>query len=352
MRYNRLGASGLKVSALQLGTMTFGGKGVFARTGNTDVAGARRMIDMAVDAGVNMLDTANAYSGGASEEIIGEVLMGRRNDVLLATKARFPTGPGPNDRGLSRHHLIAACEDSLRRLKTDHIDLYWCHEWDGQTPVEETLCALDDLTRAGKIRYFGVSNFSGWHLMKYLAAAERDNVVRPIAQQIHYTLQARDAERELLPIGVDQQVDAVIWSPLAGGLLTGKYRRNQPEPEGTRRAEEWDEPPIYDVDALYDIIEALIEVSEEHGDATPAQVALAWLLGRPGVSSLIVGARTEAQLEANLKAAEITLAPEAEAKLEQVSRPSLAYPYWHQRNTVPDRLSPADLALLAPYLDG
>ncbi|RYH05950.1 aldo/keto reductase [Tropicimonas sp. IMCC6043] len=350
MKYNRLGRSGLKVSALQLGTMTFGGQGFFAKTGKVDATGAKRMVDMALDAGVNMIDTADVYSEGVSEEIVGEVLAGRRKDVLLATKARFPMGPGPNDQGLSRHHIVEACEASLRRMKTDYIDLYWCHEWDGLTPVEETLCALDELTRAGKIRYFGVSNFAGWHVMKYLGAADLHGLNRPIAQQIHYTLQARDAERELMPIAVDQDVAAVIWSPLAGGLLTGKYRRNQPEPDGTRRAEEWDEPPVYDTDALYDIVETLIEVSEEHGDATPAQVALAWLLGRPGVASLVVGARTEAQLQANLKAVDVTLSPEASSRLERVSRLPLSYPYWHQANTAADRLSPADLALIAPYL--
>jgi aryl-alcohol dehydrogenase-like predicted oxidoreductase len=351
MKYRLLGHSGLKVSVLQLGTMTFGGRGVFAKTGATDVAGAKRQIGLALDAGVNMLDTADVYSGGVSEEILGEAIAGRRNDLLLATKVRFPTGSGPNDRGLSRHHIIEACEASLRRLQTDHIDLYWCHEWDGETPVEETLRALDDLTRAGKIRYVGVSNFSGWHIMKMLATAEREGLVRPTGQQIHYTLQAREAEQELLPIAVDQGVSAVIWSPLAGGLLTGKYRRGRPEPDGTRKAAQWDEPPVNDVEALHDIVEALVEVAEAHDGATPAQVALAWLLTRPGVASLVVGARTDAQLEANLKAAELSLAPEAVEKLEEVSRRPLAYPYWHQRKTARDRLSAADLVLIGAHLD-
>ena len=350
MKYNRLGNSGLMVSELQLGTMTFGGKGAFASTGDTNLAGARRQIDMAREAGVNMIDTADIYSAGLSEEIVGEVIAGRRNDVLLATKARFPMGPGPNDRGLSHHHLVSACDASLRRLGTDHIDLYWCHEWDGQTPVVETLRALDDLRRDGKIRYAGVSNFSGWQLMKYLSAAERDGLVAPVAQQIHYTLQAREAEEELLPVAVDQGVGAVIWSPLAGGLLTGKYHRNKPEPEGTRRAKDWDEPPVHDIEKLYDIVDALIEVAEAHPGATPAQVALAWLLARPGVASLIVGARSDEQLEDNLKAAGLALTDDDVSKLEHVSRKPLAYPYWHQCKTASDRLSKADLVLLAPHL--
>ncbi|MFT8676121.1 MAG: aldo/keto reductase [Acetobacter sp.] len=352
MEYRLLGRSGLKVSTLMLGTMTFGGKGNFAKTGNTDVQGARRQIDMALDAGVNMLDTADIYSDGESEEIIGTALdAGRRNRVMLGSKVRFPTGTkGPNERGLSRHHIIKACEASLRRLKTDHIELYWCHEWDGLTPIEEILAALDDLQRAGKIGYVGVSNFSGWHIMKMLAAAERSGKVRPVAQQIHYTLQAREAEYELLPIAVDQGVDTVIWSPLAGGLLSGKYRRGQPEPEGTRKAAHWDEPPVRDVEALYDIVEVLIRVATRYDGATPAQVALAWLLTRPGVASLVIGARTDAQLADNLKAASLKLAAEDIAELEKVSRPPLLYPYWHQRSTAADRLSVADLALLAPFL--
>jgi aryl-alcohol dehydrogenase-like predicted oxidoreductase len=350
MEYRQLGRSGLKISALQLGTMTFGGKGVFAKTGATGIDGARRQIDMARDAGINMLDTADIYSSGASEEIVGEAIAGHRQDFLLATKVRFPTGEGPNDRGLSRHHIIEGCEASLRRLRTDWIDLYWCHEWDGVTPLEETLRALDDLTRAGKIRYVGVSNYSGWHMMKMIAAAEREGLVRPVGQQIHYTLQAREAEQELLPIAVDQGIDAVIWSPLAGGLLSGKYRRGKPEPEGTRRAAEWTEPPVHDPEALYDIVEALVEIADSVG-ATPAQVALAWLLTRPGVASLVVGARTDAQLADNLGAADLKLAPEAVSRLEAASRKPLAYPYWHQKNTASDRLSDADRVLIGPHLD-
>lgn len=352
MEYRLLGRSGLKISTLTLGTMTFGGAGAFAKTGSTDIDGARRQIDMCLDAGVNFMDTADIYSAGLSEEILGEAIAGRREKLLLGTKARFPTGSkGVNERGLSRHHLVRACEDSLKRLKTDHIDVYWLHEWDGQTPLEETLRALDDLTRAGKIGYVGVSNFSGWHLMKTIAIAEREGLVRPVGQQIHYTLQAREAEYELMPISVDQGVGAVIWSPLAGGLLSGKYRRNQPEPEGTRKAANWNEPPVRDIEALYDIVEVLVSIAETR-DVTAAQVALAWLLTRPGVASLVVGARTEQQLTDNLKAAELSLTAEEIAALEAVSRPPLLYPYWHQIDTAKDRLSPADLALFGPHVAG
>lgn len=349
MEYRSLGRSGLKVSTLSLGTMTFGGKGPFSKTGATDIAGARRQIEMCVDVGVNFIDTANIYSAGISEEIIGEALVGKRNHLLLATKARFPTGASPNEAGLSRHHLINACEASLKRLKTDYIDCYWLHEWDGQTPVEEFLRALDDLVSAGKVRYPGVSNFAGWQLMKTLATAERDGYVRPVAQQIHYSLQAREAEYELLPIAVDQGVDAMIWSPLAGGLLSGKYRRGKPEPEGTRTQAEWGEPPVRDFEHLYDIVEVLVAIGETRG-VSAAQVALAWLLTRPGVASVIVGARTDAQLADNLKAAELRLSPQELARLEKVSRPPLLYPYWHQCKTASDRLSAADRVLLEPYL--
>src|ERR1700733_2083584 len=349
MDYRLLGRSGLKVSSLALGTMTFGGKGFFAKAGNTDLAGARRQIDLCIDAGVNLFDTADVYSAGLSEEILGQALAGRRAQVLIATKARFPMGQGPNDRGTSRYHLIRACEASLTRLKTDYIDLYQLHEWDGLTPLDETLAALDQLVRSGKVRYVGVSNFSGWHLMKTLWHAERHGLVRPISQQIHYTLQAREAEYELLPIAVDQGVGVLIWSPLAGGLLSGKYRRGKPEPQGTRQAAQWNEPPVRSVDALHDIVEVLLAVAEAHA-VSAAQVALAWLLTRPGIVSVIIGARSDEQLADNLRAAELTLTSDEIARLEAVSRPPLLYPYWHQKQTASDGLSPADLVTIGPHL--
>jgi len=349
MDYRLLGRSGLKVSALTLGTMTFGGKGFFAKAGSTDVAGARRQVDRCLEAGVNLFDTADIYSRGLSEEILGQALAGRRDQALIATKARFAMGPGPNDRGLSRHHLVRACEASLRRLQTDYVDLYQLHEWDGLTPLDETLEALDRLVRDGKVRYVGVSNFSGWHLMKSLWMAERHGFVRPVAQQIHYTLQAREAEYELLPVALDQGLGVLVWSPLAGGLLSGKYRRGRPEPEGTRHAAQWNEPPVRDLDALLDIVEVLVAIADSHA-ASASQVALAWLLTRPGIASVIIGARTEEQLADNLRAAELRLEPHEVARLEAVSRPPLLYPYWHQKSTASDRLSVADLVPIGPHL--
>ena len=350
MDYRPLGNSGLQISALTLGTMTFGGKGNFANVGDTDLAGARRQIDMCLDAGINLIDTANVYSGGRSEEIVGEALEGKRDDVLISTKVRFPMGDSPNDAGLSRHHIVSGCEASLRRLRTDHIDIYHVHEWDGLTPLEETLDALRHLQDSGKIRYLGVSNFAGWQLMKALGIAERDHLPRFVAQQIYYSLQERSAEYKLIPLGIDQGLGTLVWSPLAGGLLSGKYRRGQDAPAGSRHLTNWDEPPVYDEDKLYDTVDVLVETAEAHGSSA-AQVALAWLLQRPTVSSIVIGARTEEQLADNLKAAELILSDEEASRLEEVSRPPLIYPYWHQRKTASDRLSQADLALLAPFLE-
>lgn len=351
MRYRLLGRSGLKISTLTFGTMTFGGESFFAKTGNTDLAGARRQLDLCRDAGINIVDTADVYSTGRSEEILGEALDGTRQDLLVATKVRFPMGRGPNDEGLSRHHIVAACEASLRRLRRGHIDLYQLHEWDGQTPLEETMEALDTLVRSGKVRYVGASNFSGWHLMKAMEAARVGGFVPLVSQQIYYSLQGRDAENELIPVSVDQGLGILVWSPLAGGLLSGKYRRGKPTPEGTRHLQEWGEPPVYDEARLYDTIEVLVEIAEARG-ISAAEVALAWSLTRPAITSLVIGARTEAQLAANLRAAELVLTEDEVARLEKVSRPPLAYPYWHQANTAAGRLGEADLALLAPHLEG
>jgi aryl-alcohol dehydrogenase-like predicted oxidoreductase len=351
MEYRQLGRSGLRVSALTLGTMTFGGSGSFAQVGSTQVDEARRQLDQCLDAGVNLVDTADVYSDGLSEEIVGQVVAGRRDRVLLATKARFAMGDGPNDAGLSRHHLIRACEASLRRLRADHIDLYQVHEWDGRTPLEETLEALDTLVRSGKVRYVGCSNYSGWHLMSALATAERRGYERFVSQQIYYSLQAREAEYELVPIAVAEGVGILVWSPLAGGLLSGKYRRDQPSPPGSRRVTEWNEPPVRDEDTLWNVVDALVEIAERH-EASAAQVALAWLLGRPGVASLVIGARTGEQLADNLRAAELRLEPAERAQLDAVSAPPLLYPYWHQASSASERLSPADLTLLGPHVDG
>jgi aryl-alcohol dehydrogenase-like predicted oxidoreductase len=350
MEYRQLGNSGLKVSVLTMGTMTFGGEGVFARVGNVSLDSVRRLIDMVADAGVNLIDTADIYSAGASETMLGEAMGGKRKPgMLIASKARFAMGKGPNDAGLSRWHLIRACEASLKRLRTDVIDLYQVHEWDGLTPLEETLEALDSLVRAGKVRYVGCSNYSGWHVMKAMEIARRDGRIPFVSQQIHYALQAREAEYELIPIALDQKLGVLVWSPIAGGLLSGKHRRNASAPEGTRQMAGWKEPPIADESKLWDIVDALVAISEARG-VSAAQVALAWLIGRPGVTSLIIGGRHEAHFKDNLAAAELKLTAGERARLDNVSQPTLLYPYWHQAWTAADRLSPADLALLAPYL--
>ena len=349
MDYRQLGRSGLRFSELILGTMGFGGAGQFSGVGQIELDGAKRQIDMALDAGVNVIDTADIYTTGASEEIIGRALEGRRDRLLVATKARFTMGKGPNDAGLSRHHLIEACEASLRRLRTDHIDLYQLHEWDGQTPLEETLAALEHLVQSGKVRYVGSSNFAGWQVTKALGIAARDGLPRFVSQQVYLSLQERTAEYEIVPSAIDQGLGLLIWSPLAGGLLSGKYRRGQPPPEGARHASEWSEPPVYDEDKLYDTIEVLVEVADAHG-VSAAQVALAWLLARPGVTSLVIGARTEEQLADNLAAASLELSADERDRLELVSRPPLIYPFWHQRASASDRLSEADLSLIGPYL--
>jgi aryl-alcohol dehydrogenase-like predicted oxidoreductase len=328
--------------------MTFGGKGFFAKAGNSDVRHARRLLGLALDAGVNLVDTANVYSMGLSEEILGEALGKRRNEVLIATKARFRTGDAPNDGGLSRHHLIRACEDSLRRLRTDVIDLYQTHEWDGVTPLEETMAALDRLIGAGKVRYVGCSNYSAWHLMKALWAADRLGTEKFVSQQIHYTLEAREAEYELVPIAIDQGVGILVWSPLAGGLLAGKYRRGR-KPKQGRHLKDWGEPPVRDEEKLYDIVDVLVAIAAARG-VPAAQVALAWLLQRPGIVSLVIGARDEAQLKANLGAAELALDADEIARLDAVSQPPLIYPYWHQASTAGDRLSAADKPLLQAHI--
>ena len=351
MDYRQLGRSGLRVSSLSLGTMTFGGRGDFAKVGSVDVAGARLQVDQALDAGVNLIDTADVYSNGLSEEIVGEVIKGRRDRILLATKVRMGMGDGANDAGLSRQHVIEGCEASLRRLGVDHIDLYQVHEWDGQTPIEETLEALDLLVRSGKIRYVGCSNFAGWQLAKSIGVAERRGLPRYVSQQIYYSLQGRDAEYELVPAGLDHGLGIMVWSPFAGGLLSGKYRRGQAPPPGSRHLTDWNEPPVRDPDQLYEIVEALVEIGEAHG-VSAAQVALAWLLGRPGVATVVVGARTSEQLADNLAAAELTLTGDERARLDQVSALPLIYPHWHQADTAADRLGEPERTLLGPHVAG
>lgn len=349
MEYRRLGRSGLRVSVLTLGTMTFGGGRGYEDVGRLGVTDARRQIDRAIDYGINLIDTADHYSAGGSEEIVGEALVGRRERVLLATKVRFTMGPGPNDSGLSRHHVISACEASLRRLRTDHIDLYQVHDWDGWTPLEETLAALDDLVRSGKVRYVACSNFAGWQVMKALGIADARLLPRFVSQQVYLSLQERSSEYEIVPAAIDQGLGLLIYSPLAGGYLSGKYRRDTPAPTDTRHAGRWIEPPIYDAERLYDTVDVLLEIAAAH-EVSAARIALAWLLTRPAVTSLIVGARTDEQFVDNLGATEIGLSDAELARLEAVSRPPLIYPYWHHRNAAHDRLSEADMSLIAPHL--
>ena len=349
MEYRALGRSGLRVSVLTMGTMTFGGRGGFAAVGSTGADEARRQVDQCLAAGVNLFDTADVYSGGLAEEILGQALKGRRDDVLVATKVRMSMGAGPNDAGLSRHHIVTGCEASLRRLSTDHIDLYQLHEWDGLTPLEETLEALDFLVRSGKVRYVGVSNYAGWQLMKALGTADRLGLPRFISQQIYYSLQARDAEYELIPAAVDQGLGVLVWSPLAVGLLSGKYRRDQQPPAGSRQLTDWNEPPVRDQDALYQTVDVLLSIGAERG-VSAAQVALGYLLGQPAVTSLVVGAKTAEQLADNLAAADLVLTEDERDRLEKVSALPLIYPYWHQAKTARDRLSPADLTLLGRHL--
>jgi aryl-alcohol dehydrogenase-like predicted oxidoreductase len=348
MQYRSLGRSGLKVSLHTLGTMNFASEGFFGAIGSLGVKEAQRLVDVAIDHGVNLFDTANVYTTGKSEEALGKVLKGKSADVLVGTKVRFPMGQGPNEQGNSRWHIMHECEASLKRLGRDHIDIYYLHEWDGMTPVEESMAALDLLVRQGKVRYIGCSNFSGWHIMKCMMAAERHNFEKFVVQQIHYTIESRDAEFELMPIAVDQGIGIQVWSPIAGGLLSGKFRRNAPPPQLSRHNESWGEPPIRDENRLYNIIDTLVKVGEARG-VSAAQVALAWLAGRPSVSTIIVGARNEQQLKDNLAAASLDLTAEERKTLDDVSLLPLLYPYWHQLNAA-SRLGEADLALLAPHV--
>jgi aryl-alcohol dehydrogenase-like predicted oxidoreductase len=349
MEYRLLGRSGLKISTITMGTMTFG-RARDGVLGNVDTKEARKQIDQCLDVGVNFIDTADVYARGESEKIVGEALGKKRGDVLIATKVRFPMGDGPNERGNSRYHIIAGCEASLKRLGTDWIDLYQLHQWDGMTPLEETMEALDRLIRDGKVRYVGCSNFSAWHIMKALGVAKLNGRNPFVSQQIHYTIEAREAEYELVPVSIDQGLGILVWSPIAGGLLSGKFQRGKKGPEGARHfGRKWREPPIYNEDRLFDIVDVLVAIGKAH-KCSAARVALAWLLHQPGVTSIIIGGRTKEQFADNLAAADLKLDADELARLDAVSRPNLAYPYWHQAWTASDRLSPADLSLIGKYL--
>jgi aryl-alcohol dehydrogenase-like predicted oxidoreductase len=332
MEYRLLGGSGFRVPVLTFGTGTFGGKGAFFEAwGSSDVAEATKLVDICLEAGLTMFDSADVYSGGAAEEILGQAIKGRRDKVLISTKGGFRTSPDSNGTGSSRFHLTQAVESSLRRLGTDYIDLYQLHGYDALTPPEEVLSTLDTLVRAGKIRYIGCSNYSGWHLMKALAVSEKYGYPRYVAHQAYYSLIGRDYEWELMQLGLDQKVGAVVWSPLGWGRLTGKIRRGQPLPESSRLQSQVviDNGPPVDNEYLYKVVDALDEVAEETGKTVP-QIALNWLLQRPTVSTVVIGARNEEQLRQNLGAVGWNLTKEQVAKLDAASATTLAYPYWHQ----------------------
>ncbi|MFD7559120.1 aldo/keto reductase [Streptomyces sp. NPDC059835] len=341
MEYRQLGTSGLEVPALSFGAGTFGGRGpLFGAWGTTDAREARRLVDICLEAGITMFDTADVYSAGASEEVLGQAIKGRRDEVLLSTKAGLPTGDGPDDAGTSGPRLIRATEDALRRLGTDRIDLFQLHAFDAATPVEEVLSTLDGLVRSGKIRHVGVSNFAGWQLMKSLAAAEEHGFPRYAAHQVYYSLIGRDYEWELMPLGHDQGVGALVWSPLGWGRLTGKVRRGRPLPAGSRLHETADYGPPVEDGHLHDVVDALDEVARETGRSIP-QVAINWLLGRPTVASVIIGARDEAQLRQNIGATGWTLSPEQTARLDAASHRPAPYPYFpYERQEAFARLNP------------
>lgn len=344
MEFRQLGRSGLKVPALSFGTGTFGGGTEFFRTwGSSDVAEATRLVSICMEAGVNLFDTADVYSNGLSEEILGKAVEGRRNDLLISTKTGFRAGNGPNDLGSSRHHLIRACEASLRRLGTDYIDIYHLHGFDAVTPVEEALGTLNHLVESGKVRYIACSNFSGWHLMKSLAASDRYGWARYVGHQVYYSLVGREYEWELMPLAADQGVGALVWSPLGWGRLTGKIRRGHPLPAQSRLHKTAGQGPQIADEYLHKVVDALDEVAKETGKTVP-QVALNWLIQRPTISTIIMGARNEEQLRQNLAAEGWNLSAAQVAKLDQASDVTPVYPYWHQRQFTdrnPEAASPA-----------
>jgi aryl-alcohol dehydrogenase-like predicted oxidoreductase len=335
MEYRMLGGSGLEISALSFGTMTLGGEGRFAAMGNVQVDEARRQIEICREAGVNVFDTADAYSSGKSEEVLGQALGTSRKEVVIATKVFFRIESGNNKNGLSRTHILNSCEASLRRLGTDYIDLYQAHNFDSLTPLEETLRAFDDLIRAGKIRYAGCSNYAGWQVMKAAAISERIGLSRYISQQINYSLLARDAEHDLAPVGLDQRLGIMAWSPLQFGLLSGKFRRGQARPAESR-LNSLDVPGTVDDERLYRIVDALAEIAEQRG-VSIAQAALNWVMRKPCVDTVILGARNEQQLRDNLAAADWSLTEAEVARLDEASATPLPYPHWHQQKFAGDR---------------
>lgn len=342
MDYRFLGASGLEVSTFSFGTMTLGGEGRFAAMGNVQVEEARRLVGICIDSGVNLFDTADIYSNGKSEEVLGQALGAHRKEIVLATKVFNRLGPGKNKAGLSRRHIIEACDDSLRRLGTDYIDIYQSHSFDSFTPLEETLRAYDDLVRLGKVRYIGCSNYAGWQLMKALATSERLGITRYVSQQINYSLMAREAEHELVPVSLDQNVGIMVWSPLQAGLLSGKFSRKAGKPLESR-LNTLDAPGNIDQERLYNTVDALEEIAKGRG-VSIAQVALNWVTRKPAVDTVIIGARNEAQLQDNLAAATWKLSDEEVERLDNVSAIPRPYPLWHQQKFASERNPPAQHA--------
>ena len=331
MEYRTLGSSGLKVSSLCLGTGTFGGGNEFFKAwGSTGVEEAKRLLGLCLDAGINIFDTADVYSNGLSEEVFAQAIQGRRHELLISTKATFRFGKGPNDVGSSRYHLIQACEGSLKRLGTDHIDVYHMHGFDALTPADEVLYTLDTLVRSGKVRYIACSNFSGWHLMKSLAISEKHGWAKYVSHQVYYSLIGRDYENELMPLALDQKLGAMVWSPLGWARLTGKVRRGKPLPEISRLHRTAEAGPPVPEEYLYRVVDALDAVATETGK-TVAQIALNWLLRKPTVSTIVIGARNEEQLKQNIGAEGWRLTPDQMSKLDEASEPLIPYPYWHQR---------------------
>ncbi|WP_077622558.1 aldo/keto reductase [Sediminibacillus massiliensis] len=347
MEYINLGNSGLRVPKYILGTIPFSGTNGFEPAGNINENDARRMVDISLEAGINMFDTANLYSKGDAERVLGAAIKGRRDEVLLTSKTGFHLGENPNARGASRSNIEASIDRTLERLGTDHLDLYFVHLWDGRTPVEETVETMTNLVRSGKIRYWGVSNYSGWALARTYSVAEQSGYIPPITQQIYYTPEAREAEYELLPAGSELGIGSMIWSPLGEGLLNGKIGRNKTAPENTRQGGGWPEPWVYDQERLYRVIDALEEVAANH-DATVPQIAYTWVKDRPNVGPIVIAARNEEQLQENIASFDIQLTKEEHDRIESVARPAPFYPLWHRAMGSFEMGSPSEM----PYLEG
>lgn len=348
MEYIYLGNSGLRVPKYILGTIPFSGTNGFEAAGDVKEEEARRMIDLSLEAGINMFDTANLYSKGDAEKVLGAAIKGRRDQVLLTSKTGFPLGDNPNRQGASRNNILKSIDESLERLGTDYLDLYFVHLWDGQTPVEETVETMDSLIKSGKIRHWGVSNYSGWALAKTHTFAKMAGFIPPVTQQIYYTPEAREAEYELLPAGAELGVSSMIWSPLGEGLLNGKIGRDKEAPEDTRQGGGWSEPWVMDQEKLYKVIDALEEVATNH-DASVPQIAYSWVRDRPNVGPIVIAARNEEQLKENIASFDIQLTQEEHDKIERVARPAPLYPHWHRAMSAPHMGSPSEIGYLEAY---